>query len=98
MKKYSTEEKTKIIEQWKESGKSRWTFAKEQGFSVKTLYKWTGVAKEPSGFVELSRGNGLLPSSNREIILERGEMRIRIPLEISEREMNTVTALWKSLV
>ena len=98
MKKNSAEEKKRLIEQWKESGKSRWTFAKEQGIGAQTLYKWTASAKEPSGFVELRTGNKPVFLNNREMILERGETRIRIPLEMSEREMNAVTTLWKRLV
>ena len=98
MKRYSKEEKDKIIEQWKESGKSRWTFAKEQGIGAQTLYKWTNTAKGPTDFVELKTGSKTLPTNNRDIILERGETIIRIPLEMSEREMNAVTALWKRLV
>ena len=98
MKKYSEEEKEKMIEQWKKSGRSRWTFAREQGINPQTLYKWTAATKEPSGFVELRTGNDPLFPNNREIILEHGETRIRIPLEISEQEMSVVANLWKCLV
>ena len=98
MKKYRVEEKEKLIEQWKGSGKSQCAYAKEKGINPQTFYKWTERKKDSSSFVELKTESKWSSSNNREIILEHGETRIRIPFEISEQEMNVVITLWKYLV
>jgi transposase-like protein len=41
MKKYSKEEREWLVEEWGQSGKSKWAFAKEMGLSVQTLNNWT---------------------------------------------------------
>jgi transposase-like protein len=39
MKQYSKEEKAKRLEDWKQSGKSQWAYAKENGISPQTFNK-----------------------------------------------------------
>ena len=98
MKIYSAEEKEILIERWKASGKSRCAFAKEQGIALQTFCRWTINKKETSGFVELKKKLKWPEQNNRELILEHGETRIRIPLEITELEIKHVAALWRALV
>lgn len=61
-KRYSTEEISKVLKDWKESGKSQVTFSKEQGINYYTLNKWINDEKRKSrkakpsgrGFVKLA--------------------------------------------
>ena len=98
MKKHPAEEKEGLIESWKASGKARRSFAQEHGISPQTFCKWVSKANNSSGFVELKAIEKLSePAISREIILERGETKIRVPLGISQTEMETVTTLWRML-
>ncbi|MCL2764513.1 MAG: hypothetical protein FWD40_04460 [Treponema sp.] len=38
---YSKEERTMLLEDWKESGKSAWKYAKKNKVSWKTFKSWT---------------------------------------------------------
>ena len=98
MKIYSEEEKETLIKRWKTSGKSRCTFAKEQGIATQTFCKWTVNQKETSDFVELKKKLKWPEQNNRELILEHGETRIRIPLGITEQEIKHIAVLWRALV
>ena len=98
MKRYSTEEKEKFIEGWKTSGKSKWIFAKEQGLVPQTFCKWITRKNETTNFVELRTKLKICEPTNKEIVLERGEVRIRVPFGISREEIESVAALWKLLV
>jgi len=44
--KYSGEERRKHLENWKESGKSAWAYAKESGLKQQTFAKWVKTEKE----------------------------------------------------
>ena len=97
MKKYNTEEKEKLIEAWKISGKSRWAFAKEQGLVPQTFLKWTRSKKETLNFVEVKAKQNLIEKNSQEIILEHGEVQIRVPSGISQQGIETAAALLKLL-
>ena len=52
--KYSEEEKAMWLEDWRQSGKSAWAYAKANGMSPQTFAKWTKTGeKEKPCFVEL---------------------------------------------
>ena len=46
MKKYSKEEKTMWLEDWKQSGKGAWLYAKENGLVPQTFVNWTKPGKK----------------------------------------------------
>jgi len=51
---YGKEEKMRRLADWKESGKSAWAYAKENGLKQQTFAKWVKAEKEEeSGFVEI---------------------------------------------
>ena len=51
---YSEEEKTMWLEDWRNSGKSAWAYAKENGINQQTFIKWTKAGNEAKqNFVEV---------------------------------------------
>jgi hypothetical protein len=51
---YSKEEKAMRLEDWEQSGKGAWAYAKENGIIPQTFVGWTKKEKEGScGFVEI---------------------------------------------
>ncbi|MDR2631306.1 MAG: hypothetical protein LBC60_10325, partial [Spirochaetaceae bacterium] len=83
MTRYRFEEKTKLLEDWRGSGKKAWIYAKEKGINPQTFSKWTKREAGP-GFVEVKQtmGTGIKPCGN-EILIEKGDLRIHLPLGIS---------------
>ena len=80
---FSKEEKAMWLEDWKQSGKGAWSYAKENGLIPQTFCRWVkGEAKEASGFVEIPVQKKPKPELSREIVVEKGEIRIRIPLSV----------------
>jgi transposase-like protein len=86
---YSEEKKRMWVEGWRQSGKSVWAYAKEHGLSRQSFYNWTKAKKEPC-FVELPS----LPSQeakpiapNSEIRIEKGDLKIHIPLAMGRDEL-----------
>jgi transposase-like protein len=81
MKKYSEAEKAMWLDDWQESGKSAWKYAKENGLNPQTLANWTKPKTESkSCFVEVTAP--VVPSVqyNQKILIEKGEVKIHIPL------------------
>jgi transposase-like protein len=82
MKKFSKEEKAMWLEDWQRSGKSAWPYARENGLNPQTFVNWTKPKKKiKHPFVEVPRR--MLQSSyqGQEILIEKGELKIHIPLE-----------------
>ena len=96
---FSKEEKAKQLETWKGSGKSACAYAKEKGINQQTFAKWVKTAKEPNGgFVEIGQGLKAAVTEKPEILIEKGDIKIHIPIGISGGEMNNVfQSLWASL-
>ena len=88
---YSEEEKATWLEDWRQSGKRAWTYAKANGLNPQTFAKWTktGSAEEPC-FVEVSVP--VIPGrqSEPEILIEKGEVKIHIPLICGNRELRAL--------
>ena len=89
--KFSEEEKAMWLEDWRQSGKSAWAYAKANGLNPQTFTKWTkaGMEIEPR-FVEVPVP--VIPSTpcGQEILIEKGEIKIHIPLIPGSRELRAV--------
>ena len=90
MTRYSIEEKAKLLEGWRGSGKNAWVYAKEKGINPQTFSKWA-KREAPLGFVEVKQtaGTGILALGN-EILIEKGDLKIRLPTGSSVRDVCTL--------
>ena len=84
---YSREEKMMWLEDWRGSGKSAWAYAKANGLNPQTFAKWAkGEPEHKACFVEVpALAVPCIPAP--EMLVEKGEARIRIPLAIGRGEM-----------
>jgi transposase-like protein len=77
--KFSKEEKAMWLADWRGSGKSAHSYAKENGLIPWTFHKWVKEENEKeSGFVEVKAED--LPSAQSEVLIEKGDLKIHIPL------------------
>jgi len=89
--KYSEEEKAMWLEDWRQSGKSAWAYAKANGLCPQTFVNWTKTgAEEKPCFVELPAPVTAGRQSEPEILIEKGEVKIHIPLISGSRELRSV--------
>jgi len=89
--KYSREEKAKLLEGWRESGKSISAYAKEKGLVRWTFTKWLKAEREEkSGFVEVPAAVVQAIPQAAEILIEKGEVKIHIPLAIGGTELRAI--------
>jgi len=95
--KVSEEEKAMWLEDWRQSGKSAWAYAKANGLNPQTFVKWTKTAAETKPcFVEVpapaSADKPMLPEAQHEpeVLIEKGEVKIHIPLISGGRELRAV--------
>jgi len=80
---FNKEEKALWLEDWKQSGKSAWSYAKENGLIPQTFCGWVKrETKSAQGFVEIPAPKKLLQEHPQEILVEKGDIRVRIPLAI----------------
>ena len=91
MKRYSKEERAMWLEDWRQSGKGAWAYAKENGITPQTFVNWTKPKNETSqSFIEvpatLTQGTRQMP----EILIEKGDVKIHIPLMIGRAELRAV--------
>jgi transposase-like protein len=94
-RRYSAEEKAKWVEGWKASGQTRGAYAQEQGLKPGTLSKWT--LESQAGFVEVKRKPGTNFLCHKEIVVEKGGIRVLLPQEISERGIQAAASLLERL-
>ena len=88
---YSKEEKAMWLEDWRQSGKNAWAYAKENGLIPQTFVSWTKRIKETeTGLVEVPTQIVLPLQHEGEILIEKGEVKIHIPLGIGGRELRAV--------
>jgi len=86
----SKEEKAKWLEKWRRSGKKAWTYAKENGLVPQTFCSWVkGRSKTKSGFVEI-QPRVITATQSSVIIVEKGEVKIHIPLGMNSSELRVV--------
>jgi hypothetical protein len=87
MTRYSIEEKSKLLEDWRGSGKKAWVYAKEKGINPQTFSKWT-KREVPPGFVEVKQAAWTgIPASGKEILIEKGDLKIHLPTGSSARDV-----------
>jgi transposase-like protein len=92
MKRYSEEEKTMWLEDWRRGGKGAWAYAKANGLNPQTFSKW---AKEPKqataqNFIEIKPIPEGPPSPAPEILIEKGDIKIHIPITINRSDLKSV--------
>jgi len=88
--KFSEEEKAMWLEDWRNSGKRAWTYAKENGLIPQTFVGWTKAktGNKPC-FVEVAT-KAISVECREEILIEKGEVKIHIPLVSGSRELRAV--------
>ena len=88
---FSKEEKDMWLEDWRQSGKNAYRYAKENGFIPWTFIRWTKEESEANqGFVEVPAQNMLLPEKITEIFIEKGELKIHVPVGLGCKELRSV--------
>jgi len=86
---YSKEEKTMWLEDWRQSGKSAWTYARKNGLIPQTFVTWAKkVTKEKTGFVEIKQEQK--PKLTSGIMIEKGDIKIHLPYGLSSNDLSTV--------
>jgi transposase-like protein len=90
MKRYSEEEKEMWAEDWKESGKSLTVYAKANGLKPQSLKSWTKAQTKQGGFIELIPAEDRSASAAAEILIEKGDIKIHIPIAINRNDLRTV--------
>jgi len=94
MKRYSEEKKSMWLQDWRESGKSAWAYAKENGLNTQTLINWTKKERVTDPyFVEVSLPVAKPPpqtANSLEIRIEKGDVKIHIPLCIGCNELRSI--------
>ena len=88
---FSEEEKAMWLEDWRQSGESAWTYAKENGLNPQTFVRWTkaAAAAKPC-FVEIPVPILQAAAVTPEILIEKGDVKIHIPLCLNRNDMRTV--------
>ena len=91
---YSKEEKGMWLEDWKQSGKKAWTYAKENGLIPQTFCSWVKRAEEKmaAGFVEIPKHLMRPIVQNQQMVIEAGGFKAHIPLTICAEELQTLLA------
>ena len=88
---YSREEKAMWVEDWQQSGKSAWSYAKANGLNPQTFMNWTKAKKEAEPcFVEVPRQMPMPQQQLPEILIEKGDVKIHIPLNLGRSELYAV--------
>jgi transposase-like protein len=89
--KFSEEEKAMWLEDWRKSGKTAWAYAKENGLNQQTFVNWTKTeTEEKHCFVEVKAQLPTVAANMPEILIEKGEVKIHIPLMINRGELRTI--------
>ena len=87
---YSKEEKAMWLEDWKQSGKQAWAYARENGIIPQTFVGWVKKeTRQPLGFVEVQQKERPM-SQGSGILIEKGELRVHIPLGLGSEELRAV--------
>ena len=87
---FSKEEKAMWLEDWRQSGKKAWAYARENGLIPQTFVGWTKKrSKSKSSFVEIQTQT--LPTLQVTMILvEKGELKVHIPVGLGCKELRSV--------
>ena len=95
---FSKEEKELWVEDWRQSGKSAWAYAKENGLVLQTFVRWTKAKSEEKSVIEEAKMNFVevpaqvmpYPSEAQEILIEKGDLKIHIPLILGRGELRAL--------
>jgi len=88
--KFSEEEKAMWLEDWRRSGKKAWTYAKENGLTPQTFVGWTKAKTENKPcFVEVAT-KAISVGCREEILIEKGEVKIHVPMAIGSSGLRTI--------
>ena len=92
MKNYTEEERRVHLENWKSGGLSKAAYAKSAGIYTTTFYTWTRgqASKEKQNFVEINKR--LIQKANNDLVIEKGNITIRVPMPALEKELQAVFA------
>jgi len=86
--KFTEEEKAMWVDDWKQSGKSAWAYAKENNLNPQSFVKWTkSETKNKDSFVEVPSHFVQTQMPMPEILIEKGELKIHIPLSFGRSEL-----------
>ena len=90
--KISKEEKMMWIEDWRRSGKKAWAYARENGLIPQTFCSWVKRVEEKksAGFIEVPKQLIPAPAQRQEMVVETGDLKIRIPLTVCAAELETI--------
>jgi transposase-like protein len=88
---YSKEERAKLLEGWRKSGKSISAYVKEKGLVRWTFTKWLKAERSlKSRLVEVSARVVETTLEAPEILVEKGDVRVHIPLGMGCVELRAV--------
>ena len=88
---YSKEEKANLLEGWKASGKSISAYVKDKGLARWTFHKWLKADRTGNPcFVEVAAPVTQPATYAPELLIEKGDIKIHIPLMVGSRELQTV--------
>jgi len=89
--KFSKEERTRWLEDWRRSGKNAWTYARENGLVPQTFRGWVKrEAEDASGFVEIPGRIKPKLEQPREILIEKGDVKIHLPMAVWNNGLRAV--------
>jgi len=90
MANYTKKERQEHLENWRKGGLSKNAYAKASGISPRTFTGWTWQTKKEKdhGFVEIKAKK--LSGNSHGIVIEKGNITIRLPLSADMKEMQKV--------
>jgi len=89
--KFNEKEKAMWLEDWRQSGKSAWAYAKGNGLIPQTFAKWTKAQeKTEQRFVEVPVSIKAPLQQSPQILIEKGDIKIHIPLLAGREELRAV--------
>jgi transposase-like protein len=92
MKRRSEEEKAMWLEDWKQSGRSVSAYAKANGLNPQTFNNWVKEAEKPAqqNFIEINPAPDKTSPYVPEILIEKGNIRIHIPILINRSDLKAI--------
>jgi hypothetical protein len=93
--KFSKEEKAMWLEDWRRSGKKAWRYAKENDLIPQTFCSWVKQEaylsqNQTKAFVEVPLQRIVTSQKSQEILIERADLKIRIPVGLNANEYRVV--------
>ena len=88
---FSKEEKAMRLADWRQSGKSAWAFAKENDLVPQTFAGWVKEKSETKlAFVEIPLLGIPSPQYLSQFLIEKGDIKIHIPVTVGYGELRVV--------